>query len=561
MANIKKIKLSDNSIVDINVPYSLTVGTKSFDGSRAINVTAADLGLSGAMLFLGTTTTSIKDGNTTKTIKINSKDVTVTNGNVVLYGNKEYVWNGSSWEELGNEGDYKVKQNAVGDPAASNNTSDTFISNITQNANGDITPVKKYLPNYAGSSSRGGAATSAEKVNKSLVVKLNSGTKEGTNLFTFNGSAEKTVNVTPAAIGAVPLNGISTIVASASDTAIYLQSQTLASYLGFKDNSGATLGYYGVNAAKEPVYYNNKDNKILHASNYSSYAVPLTGATMNGTLTFNGGNAAGASKIALDPTKKGQITDNSTATIFGFTSSTALTVGHSSYNLSLRSKNRPTVNGTSSIAYTTDIPTELPNPKNFILKINNGTTEGTNLFTYKGSTEKTINLTPSLLGVYSKTQIDEKINGTANRITKFTSTNAVGNSNIVDDGSVVTVGSRLVVKGNGGSYNEGIRVLPASNGWSNVYFCSKSSLSTGNASDDTIQGTEGGWLLGRRGAVGSANGAIGDFTIEYNNSIGSGLTLHQDGSASFHGNSINVSDKHLSMQYDSSNGCLNFIFT
>ena len=56
--------------------------------------------------------------------------------------------------------------------------------------------------NYAGSSSAGGAATSANKVNKSLVVKLNSGSTEGTNLFTFNGSADKTVNITPSAIGA-----------------------------------------------------------------------------------------------------------------------------------------------------------------------------------------------------------------------------------------------------------------------------------------------------------------------------------------------------------------------
>ena len=56
--------------------------------------------------------------------------------------------------------------------------------------------------NYAGSSSAGGAATSANKVNTNLAIKLNSGTTEGTNLFTFNGSTAKTVNITPSAIGA-----------------------------------------------------------------------------------------------------------------------------------------------------------------------------------------------------------------------------------------------------------------------------------------------------------------------------------------------------------------------
>lgn len=56
--------------------------------------------------------------------------------------------------------------------------------------------------NYAGSSSAGGAATSANKVNKSMTVKLNGGTTEGTNQFTFDGSAAKSVNITPSGIGA-----------------------------------------------------------------------------------------------------------------------------------------------------------------------------------------------------------------------------------------------------------------------------------------------------------------------------------------------------------------------
>ena len=49
-----------------------------------------------------------------------------------------------------------------------------------------------------------GNASSATKVNNSLTVKLNGGTTEGTNLFTFNGSVAKTVNITPSAIGAAP---------------------------------------------------------------------------------------------------------------------------------------------------------------------------------------------------------------------------------------------------------------------------------------------------------------------------------------------------------------------
>lgn len=52
---------------------------------------------------------------------------------------------------------------------------------------------------YAGSSSKGGAANS---VANSMTIKLNGGSTEGTNMFTFNGSAAKSINITPASIGA-----------------------------------------------------------------------------------------------------------------------------------------------------------------------------------------------------------------------------------------------------------------------------------------------------------------------------------------------------------------------
>lgn len=53
--------------------------------------------------------------------------------------------------------------------------------------------------NYAGSSSAGGAANS---VKSNITIKLNSGTTEDTNLYTYNGSTAKTINITPSSIGA-----------------------------------------------------------------------------------------------------------------------------------------------------------------------------------------------------------------------------------------------------------------------------------------------------------------------------------------------------------------------
>ena len=95
--------------------------------------------------------------------------------------------------------------------------------------------------NYAGSSSAGGAATSANKVNTDLIVKLNSGTTEGTNLFTFNGSTAKTVNITPSAIGAAPTSHASTATtygaASASNYGHAMASSTTP-----KANGTAAVG-------------------------------------------------------------------------------------------------------------------------------------------------------------------------------------------------------------------------------------------------------------------------------------------------------------------------------
>lgn len=128
-------------------PNALTFGSKTYDGSSAQSITAADLGLGTALKFHGTSKTAITDGSTTQTVTLsNNSSHTAENGCVLFYGNKEFVWNGSSWEELGNEGNYKVKQTAVSSPTASGNTT-AFIDTISQNEDGVISATKKYITN------------------------------------------------------------------------------------------------------------------------------------------------------------------------------------------------------------------------------------------------------------------------------------------------------------------------------------------------------------------------------------------------------------------------------
>ena len=120
---------------------------------------------------------------------------------------------------------------------------------------------------------------------------------------------------------------------------------------------------------------------------------------------------------------------------------------------------------------------------------------------------------------------------------------------------LVCINTRLVVKGNGASYNEGIRIVPASNGWSNIYF-------SDNTSETNYAGVgTNGWLVGRRGAAGSSTTAsAGDFTIECNNSDGRGLTLKPNGNAFIYGDTFSLGNTKISLQYIPALECLSFVF-
>lgn len=85
----------------------------------------------------------------------------------------------------------------------------------------------------------------------------------------------------------------------------------------------------------------------------------LSGGKLTSPLQISGGDAVTAPKIALDHTASGQITDESTSTLFGFLSNnaTTLTVGGSGYALNLRgSGTRPQYKG-NDLALYSDVPT------------------------------------------------------------------------------------------------------------------------------------------------------------------------------------------------------------
>ena len=75
----------------------------SFTGAADtnINITASDLGLSAALKYKGITDTGLTDGASTNPIIIDGLEHTAEAGWVVFFGDKEFVYNGAKWEELG----------------------------------------------------------------------------------------------------------------------------------------------------------------------------------------------------------------------------------------------------------------------------------------------------------------------------------------------------------------------------------------------------------------------------------------------------------------------------
>lgn len=118
----------------------LNIGTKSYNGSEEVTIEKADLGLSNALIYRGTSSTEITDGGTQfpRIVGYNTR----VNGDVVFYNNCEFVWNGSAWEKLGDDVTYKVVQDVVNDPTSDGEALE-FISGITQDADGVIYPTKK----------------------------------------------------------------------------------------------------------------------------------------------------------------------------------------------------------------------------------------------------------------------------------------------------------------------------------------------------------------------------------------------------------------------------------
>ena len=85
----------------------------------------------------------------------------------------------------------------------------------------------------------------------------------------------------------LPLSGGTIAATTSTDTPLAIKSGDVDAYIRFENKNGTILGYYGINANKQPVFYQDGDKVILHSGNYNSYALPLSGGRISGDLRVN----------------------------------------------------------------------------------------------------------------------------------------------------------------------------------------------------------------------------------------------------------------------------------
>lgn len=163
-----------------------------------------------------------------------------------------------------------------------------------------------YTASEVGALASGGTAVNASKVANSFIFKVAGGSTEGTNLYTFNGSAAKTINVVAGSnVTLTPTSGQLSIsakdttygIASASanglmSSAAYNNLNTQLYVYGYFSQSQApdyyTIDYKFINPITGEIKYNNKIELKFADTTYSGIMSPVDKRKLDSCPTGSG---------------------------------------------------------------------------------------------------------------------------------------------------------------------------------------------------------------------------------------------------------------------------------
>ena len=89
MADLSKITLPNGTTYDLK------------DAQARSDIADIRQAIAGGLTFRGETTTALTDGATTNPITINGGSYTAVSGDLVIYGDKEFLFDGAKWIEMG----------------------------------------------------------------------------------------------------------------------------------------------------------------------------------------------------------------------------------------------------------------------------------------------------------------------------------------------------------------------------------------------------------------------------------------------------------------------------
>lgn len=184
-------------ISQITLPTGTTYDLK--DAKARSDIESITGSISGGMHYIGVSSTALSDGATTNPITIDGTSVTAKGGDIVIYGQLEFIWNPTSgkWQEFGSTGSlkalaFKDKVTASYKPAGTvskptfTGSSSAVTVTATANTNGNYQPAGSVSkPTFTGAS-----MTSTGKF-----------TPDGSVTVTTKATTNKTATVSAAASG------------------------------------------------------------------------------------------------------------------------------------------------------------------------------------------------------------------------------------------------------------------------------------------------------------------------------------------------------------------------
>ena len=356
--------------------------TATYDGSGAVTVNIPTSGTTDASLTLQ------MNGGTTE-------------------GTNKFTFNGSAAKTV------NITPELIGAAAASHTHPASQITGL---------PIK--LPNpyalkFTGAATAtydgSGAVTvnipTAQASPYALIMQFNGGTTEDTNKFTFNAGSAKTVNITPAAIGAA---------AASHSHSGYAPTNHTHNYAGSGSAGGSANSAVKLATARTINGISFDGTKNIEIPN--SYSKQLTSEDLNTLLTPGNYFAAGGNTVKNKPSS----VDNFGLEVYKTAADHIAQKLHGSNNIIYyrrhdgtsfnswseiySSVNKPTPSeiGAAAASHThnyaasshthpasqiTGLPTSLKNPYALTVKTN-----GTEAATYDGSAAKEVNITPATIG-------------------------------------------------------------------------------------------------------------------------------------------------------------------